>query len=169
MTWQTLLTILHVVGTALGVGGATFAEIFYVKAMRDGVIDPRESEFLQITYRVLRIGMVLLVLSGFGFLLLYRITDQTELLYNPKLWAKLTIILILLFSVIAWHAKKIPFWLGSAGSLTSWYAALVLGIWRTLEASYGGIIITYFAVTVLIALHLSLLRKVLIKKTLPKP
>lgn len=159
MDWQTFLAISHIIGTVLGVGGATFAEIFYLKSAKDGVIDPQENVTLKTIFYVLRVGMVILVLSGFGFLILYRLTGQTELLYSPKLWAKLTIILILLFGVIAWQAKKVPMWLGSAVSLTSWYAALVLGVWRGVEASYFTIMVAYlFAVVFVIAL-LSIIRK----------
>ena len=106
MDWDTFLVVIHLIGAALGVGGATFAEIFLLKSLRDGVVDPTEGSFLKITYRVIRIGLALLVLSGFGFLILYRLTGLEERLFSPLLWAKLTIVLILLSGVIAWQAKK---------------------------------------------------------------
>jgi hypothetical protein len=161
MEWQVFLTISHLIGTVLGVGGATFAEIFYLKAAKDGQINIHESSTLKTIYYVLRIGMIILILSGFGYLIFYRLTGQTHLLYNPTLWAKLTIILVLLFGVVAWQAKKIPMWLGSAVSLTSWYAALVLGAWRGLEASYLTIIIAYFFAIVLAVVALAFIRKLL--------
>ena len=36
MDWHTALIVIHLIGTALGVGAATFAEIFYIKSLRDG-------------------------------------------------------------------------------------------------------------------------------------
>ena len=161
MDGQTFLTIAHIIGTALGVGGATFAEIFYLKSARDGESDPFQSSALKTIFFVLRIGMVILVLSGFGFLILYRLSGQTELLYHPKLWAKLTIILVLLFGVIAWQARKAPLRWGSAVSLTSWYAALILGAWRGLEASYLTIMTVYLLAIVFAAAALGIIRKLL--------
>ena len=155
MTIYIFLIITHIVGTVLGAGGATFAEIFFLKSAKDGTIDQEESAFLHITYAVLRIGMVLLVLSGFGFLLLYRFTDQAELLYNPKLWAKLTIIFALLMNVLGMQAHKMPFWLGSALSLVSWYAALTLGAWRGRDAPY----LTIMAAVACAAIILTLVRR----------
>ncbi|MEK7086974.1 MAG: hypothetical protein AAB935_01810 [Patescibacteria group bacterium] len=159
MDWKTFLTVFHVIGTALGVGGATFAEFFYLKSVRDGAVDPMEDGVLKITFYVLRIGMIFLVLSGFGFLLFYRLTGQEASLYNPKFLAKLTIILILFLGAIFWQAKKVPLWLGGAGSLTSWYAALILGVWRGLEASYLNIMLFYFLAVLFIAFLLGILRK----------
>lgn len=159
MNIKIFLTIVHVIGVALGAGGATFAEIFFLKSMRDGKVDPIEGSFMKITYRVLRIGLLLLVVSGFGYLLLYRFMDQPELLYRTKLWSKLTITVILLLTVIAWEMCKVPVWLGSAISLTSWYAALIIGAWRGLDASYLAIMGVYLLSLVIIAGTLKLIRK----------
>lgn len=159
MSIATALTLLHIVGVALGVGGATFAEIFFLKSIRDGEVDPIESSFMKVTYRVLRYGTLLLVISGFGFLLWYRFTNQMSLLYEDKLWAKLTIIIILLMGAIGWETRKVPFWLGSTVSFTSWYAALVLGAWRGLDASYFTIMVGYIVAVGLVALILKVIRK----------
>lgn len=161
MNWQTFLTISHITGAVLGVGGATFAEIFLLKSAKDGKIDPTESAFLQTTYVVLRLGMLLLVLSGFGYLLFYRITGQVELLYQPKLWAKLTIVLVIVFNALLLAAGRIPLWLGSSLSLVSWYAAFILGAWRTLSASFWEIMIFYLLAVLAASLGLVWIRKVL--------
>lgn len=153
------LTIVHIIGVALGTGGATFAEIFFLKSIRDGVIDPVEGSFMKLTYRILRIGLLLLVISGFGYLLLYRFMDQPELLYRAKLWAKLTITIILSLTVIGWEMRKVPVWLGSAISLTSWYAALIIGAWRGLSAPYLVIMGGYVIALVIVTGGLKLIRK----------
>ena len=161
MSWHVFITALHIIGTALGVGGATLAEIFYLRASRDGVIDIEEAGFLKTTYRVLRVGMLLLVLSGFGYLILLRIAGPIAPLYSPRLWAKLTITMILLAGVIAWQAKKVPMWLGSPISLVSWYAALILGTWRGLEASYLTMMAWYVIAIVAVGLLLHIIRRAL--------
>ena len=159
MNIKIFLTIVHIIGVVLGAGGATFAEIFFLKSMRDGKIDPVEGSFMKITYRILRIGLLLLVISGFGYLLLYRFMDQPELLYRTKLWSKLTITVILLLTVIGWEMRKVPVWLGSAISLTSWYAALIIGAWRGLDASYLAIMGVYLLSLVVVAGILKMIRK----------
>lgn len=145
-----VMVLAHIIGTVLGVGGATFAEVFHIRAMRDGVMTEEEAATLKICYTVLRIGLAILLISGFGFLIYYRLTGQEELLYNPKLWAKMTIVFIIPINAILFQIRKIPTWLATAVSLTSWYAALILGTFREISYSYvetiGLYIVAVFAV-----------------------
>ena len=169
MTWRIFLVITHIIGTVLGAGGATFLEIFYLKALKDGVIDPYESSTLKTLIYVLRVGMAMVVLSGFGFFLQLRLTGRAELLYEPRLWAKMIIVVILVLGVVAWQAKRVPKnmagWFGGAISLTSWYAALILGAWRGLEASLLEIMTVYVAVIIVVAIVFAGIRKLLKIKT----
>lgn len=128
MDIYTLLIIGHLIGTALGVGAATFIEIFLVKALMDGTMDATEGGFLKVCYRVVRIGLVLSLFTGFGFLILYVATGQEHRLYNPLLWAKMSVVLIIAVNAVLLQAKKISLWLGSAFSFISWYAALFIGV-----------------------------------------
>ncbi len=159
MSWNIFLTTVHIIGTALGVGGATFAEIFYMKAMKDGHVDPMESDFLKATYRVLRIGMVLLILSGFGYFLLFRIEGKEFLLYNDRFLAKLALTAIIFFNALLLQTRKIPLWLGSSLSITSWYTALVLGVWRGIPASLFAITAWYIVAVLVMAVLLHYIRK----------
>ncbi|MEK7549225.1 MAG: hypothetical protein AAB496_01920 [Patescibacteria group bacterium] len=161
MDWYTFLIITHLIGTVLGAGGATFAEIFYLKAKRDGVIEPLEIDYLKTIYFILRIGLFILIISGFGFLLLYRLMGNGEALLNSKLWAKLGIVVILVLNAFLIQAKKIPMWLGASISITSWYGALILGAWRTLDASFVSIIIIYIIAVFIVAGILELIKKYL--------
>ncbi|RME29897.1 hypothetical protein D6792_02815 [Candidatus Parcubacteria bacterium] len=154
MDWHTFFVVIHVVGTVLGTGGATFAEVFLLKALRDGIIEPFEAEDLKVIYRVLRIGFVLVVISGFGLLVLARLEDHAQYLYSPRLWAKLMIVAILAVGIIVWRARWLPqrvsVVLGSALSFSAWYAALVLGLWRSLDLSFplilGAYVVWFFVV-----------------------
>jgi uncharacterized membrane protein len=159
MDTYTLLVITHIIGTVLGVGGATFAEILYLRASRDGTIDEEEGATLKVTYFVLRVGLSLAVLSGFGFLVYYRLNGFESALLDPKLWAKMTIVAIILLNAILLSARKIPLWLGSPISLVSWYAALVLGTWREVPYSYVQIMLGYFVIVIIASTILSWIRK----------
>ena len=161
MDWYTFLIIIHLIGTVLGVGGATFAEIFYLKAKKDGVIEPLEIDYLRTIYFILRIGLFILVITGFGFLLFYRLNGYGEGLLNPKLWAKLAIVAILILNTFLIQIRKIPMWLGASVSLTSWYGAMILGSWRTLDASFASIIIVYIIAVFIMAGILKLIKRYL--------
>ncbi|KKW05411.1 MAG: hypothetical protein UY39_C0062G0001, partial [Candidatus Kaiserbacteria bacterium GW2011_GWC2_49_12] len=56
MDWYTFLIITHIIGTVLGVGGATFAEVHLIRALRDGTMSRDENSIMQATYAILRVG-----------------------------------------------------------------------------------------------------------------
>lgn len=145
MDIYTWLIIVHLIGAALGVGGATFIEIFLTKSLMDGVIEPMESSFLKVVYRVVRVGLVFSLFTGFGFVILYIANGQEFKLYNPVLWAKLTVISIIAVNAILLQMHKISLWLGSAFSFISWYAALIIGVFLTnsTKLSYLQIMLFY--------------------------
>lgn len=155
------LIITHIIGTVLGVGGATFIEVFLVKALKDGHVDPIEGDFLKTTFTIVRVGLVLAILSGFGFLLFYQLNGQTFKLYNPLLWAKLTMVLIIALNAVLLQAHKISLYWGSAFSLVTWYSAMIVGLFLTNVKmfSYIEIMITYTVAVVAGAFILDRIRK----------
>ncbi|NQV93343.1 hypothetical protein HQ403_02490 [Candidatus Kaiserbacteria bacterium] len=164
MDIYTILILTHLVGTVLGVGSATFAEIFYLKALKDGEVSPDEGALLKSTYTVLRVGLILGVLSGFGFLLLYRFTGQEERLLDPKLWAKMTVIVILVINALMLQLHRIPMWLGASLSVTSWYAAMILGAWHGVPYSYIEIMAGYIVAVIVMIFVLEFIKKTYLKK-----
>ena len=122
------IVILHLVGTVLGVGGATFVEININRSLKDGVIDPIEGGFLSVNFRPVRIGLIISVVTGVAFLLIYRFEGQAFRIYDPVLCAKLTMIGVIVFNALLLQVHKLPLWLGIALSFVSCYAAMVAGI-----------------------------------------
>lgn len=161
MDWYSILVIGHIIGVALGVGGETFAEIFHLRAARDGQFNETEGDFLKTTYRVLRAGLFLLVLSGFGFFIYYRLTGQADLIYEPRFLAKMTIVGALMANALMMQARKMPLWLGSAVSLTSWYSALILGAWVSINSPYLIIMGGYAIAIGVVAVLMNFVRKIL--------
>jgi hypothetical protein len=165
MDWYTFLKFAHIFGTVLGVGGSTFAEIFYIKFKKDSQIDPLESNVLKTCYSVLRWGLALLVFSGFGYLILWRLNYLgPDVFYNPGFLAKMTIILVLLFVSFLMNFKRINLELGSTIAITSWYAAMILGIWRSIQMSYFGFLFWYLVGIVVAYFFLGFLRKAIAKQ-----
>ena len=149
MTFYQLLIIMHVIGTVLGVGAATFAEIHYTRFNSKDIVTDDEKKTLATIYTVTRIGLFLLVMSGFGFLLYFRLTEYVDTLSSPSFWAKMTIVAILVGNALLLQARIMPLAIGAAVSLTSWYTALVLGVIGSTSASYVQILM-YYAVAVLL-------------------
>jgi hypothetical protein len=162
MEWHTVLVVMHIIGTVLGVGGATFAEVHLIQSLRDGVMEPDESAIMQTTYNILRVGFFLLILSGFGFLILYRLEGLTAQLYEVKLWAKLGIVGIIAVNAVFLQMRWISLLWGSAISLVSWYAALILGSLRHGEYSFFWIYVIYVLVIVIVYFILRILHERLI-------
>ena len=158
MTFYELLVIMHIVGTVLGVGGATFAEIYYTRFNSDDIVNDDERKVLSITYTVMRTGLFLLVISGFSFLLYFRLTEHVETLTSPSFWAKMTVVAVLVGNALLLQTRILPFAIGAAVSLTSWYVALILGIIGTTSATYVEILVYYVIAIVLVGFSLRFIR-----------
>lgn len=160
MDWYIFLVVAHIIGTVLGAGGATFAEINLVRALRDGEISPDENALMQGVYFVLRSGFFILVISGFGFLLYYRLLGTEEMLYSQALWAKLVVIGILSANAVLIQLHWVPLVLGSAITITSWYTVLTLGVLvRYVEFSYTTVFSIYAFVIVIMYFILQFVHK----------
>ncbi len=153
-----ILVIMHIIGTVLGVGAATFAEIHYTRFNSDDIITDDERKTLAVTYTVMRTGLFLLVISGFGFLLYLRLTEYTDLLTSATFLAKMTVVGVLVGNALLLQARIIPLAIGAAVSLTSWYTALVLGSLRDTNASYIEILSYYVIAVILVAFALRWIR-----------
>lgn len=150
----------HILGAILGTGAATFVEIFYLKAIRDGKIESFEAEDLKVFYFILRLTLIILIISGFGILVVWRLNLLgPDFFYNPRLWAKYTIVLVILINAILIQMRKMPMWLGSSLSLVSWWTAFILGGWRTLAASYFEIIFGYILAVIVVGFILDFIKK----------
>tara|TARA_B100000745_G_scaffold219274_1_gene145995 strand:+ start:9230 stop:9721 length:492 start_codon:yes stop_codon:yes gene_type:complete len=162
MDVYTFLIVSHIIGTVLGVGGATFAEINITTALKDGKVSGDESALLHATYTTIRLGFFILLLSGFGFLVYYRLNGLEALLYSATLWAKLTIVGFIGINAVLLQTRMIPLLWGSAISLVSWYAALILGTMHGISYSYFDILFGY---TLAVVLTYFVLSRVHNKKT----
>mgnify|MGYP001610026305 CR=1 FL=1 len=144
MDWLTFIRISHIIGTVLGVGATTFAEIFYLKFLKNGEIDPFEHDILKVFYQIIRLGLVILVFSGLGYLIVWRQNLLgPQVFFSDRFLVKITIILVLVAAAFAMNFRLINLRVGSAITIVSWYAALVLGIWRKIPYSYFVIISVY--------------------------
>ena len=131
MDFGLVLIVLHVIGTILGVGAATMIEAHINQAYRDKLVSADERAILGIDYRMVRVGLVVCVFSGFGFLLLDKFEGETETLYDPLLWAKLSVIVIIAINTLLLQAHRINIYWGSVFSFVSWWSAVLFGLFMT--------------------------------------
>lgn len=145
MDVYTLLIIGHLIGTVLGVGGATMIEVHLNKALADGKMEPDERNLLGANFTTLRIGLVIALFTGVGFIALYIAAGQETRLQNPVFWAKMFMIVIVTINALLLQAHKISLYWGSALSFITWWAAALLGMFLTNSVRFGffEIMITY--------------------------
>jgi hypothetical protein len=169
MDIRNALLILHIIGTVLGVGAATVSDYLFFTFAKDGKLTKEEFATLKTVSNLVWVGLLILLVSGFGFVLLY-MTEYKSIqnVYSlDKMWAKLTIVIVLLCNGFFIHRKVLPlfaqhlgkpfttpafkkqsFQIFASGAISaiSWYSTLILGGWRGLTASYAEIMIGYLLV-----------------------
>ncbi|MCJ2012633.1 hypothetical protein [Methylobacterium sp. J-076] len=158
----TLLVGLHLVGLCFGLGGATMLDFWILRWMRWGGLPPEIARIFLFVSKVCTVGIVLLWLSGLGFLAVYA-AESPEKFQNPKLWAKITVVVVLTLNGLVIHSAVLPgilrdvgrpmldgisgartgiFLVSGAVSGVSWYTAFALGLMRELNGTvaYGVLI-----------------------------
>ncbi len=187
MDIRNALVILHIIGTALGVGAATVSDYLFFTFTSKGILTKDGYATLKAVANVVWIGLFILLLSGFGFVFLYMSGyGSVQTTYSlDKIWAKLTIVCILVANGFVLHRVVLPLFekrLGkpyatpafikkspivfSAGAISaaSWYSTLILGGWRGLTASYCKIMLGYLAVVLIGIVISNLLGRRMIKQ-----
>jgi len=164
------LTVFHIIGVAIGVGGATVSDVLFFRALKDKRISADELGLLHTLGMMLWVGLIILVASGIGFVTLqYVMSGTSSYLVSAWFQAKMTIIAILFTNACVMHLYVFPFMKSHIGttlthkkvaahfallattgvvSITSWYSALVLGVTRGLDFTYGLIINLYLVILV---------------------
>jgi len=159
MDIYTALIIAHVIGTALGAGGATLAEVQINKALKDGKVDASERALMHANYTTIRVGMVLILFSGLALVWWHLGQGNNWVLTSPKIWTKDIMFLVIIANAFFLTKRWVPLWLGSAISFTSWWGAAVLGIWRTHGISFPEFLIAYVAAIFIMAGILEAIRR----------
>ncbi|MDO8623793.1 MAG: hypothetical protein Q7R54_00325 [bacterium] len=151
--------LIQAVGAVIGAGGSVFAEIFYFRAIRDGYIDEAERAHLRVIATALRWGMMALLLSSIGLVLvdfIYVVPTQPAL--TSAYWVEMALALIVIGASWALSRKRISFHLGSAAAFTGWWLIALLVFGRLPALGFGAALALYAVSTVVIAIVLSYAR-----------
>lgn len=149
----------HVIGTILGAGGATIAEFQSMRAYREGKISENERALLHVNYRIIRVGMFLLLLSIIGMFWYHLREGNSFILQSEKLWIKDLMFVVIIVNAVLLHKHWIPFWLGASISFTSWWGATLLGLAGRLPYSFIIYLFWYIVSIFVIAGILELVRR----------
>ncbi len=130
------IDILYTVGLTLGVGSSTFALIFYIRALEDGVVDVSEKRFMQTVYFVLRIGMIGIFVSLLGNAFL-----RVDALPSPYIaWILLWVITL---NAVLMSYRIMPMRFGPVIAGGSWYSLFLVSKTPVGEFSYLSMLIGY--------------------------
>lgn len=172
-TYTVLFLSLHLLGVALGLGGATIADTFFFRFLRDFRISRKEADVMQWMSRVIMVALILIYISG-G--LLYAGDMERYLASQPFLF-KCAIVFVLTINGIALHhfvsprlidlsfssskplssagfhrLRKIAFAMGAV-SVTSWYTVFFTAMLKTLVPATVSVwqMLLFYAVVLIIA------------------
>jgi len=167
---KSMLRIIHFLGLALGLGTATFLDMMMLRFMVRGKIRRTHWLMLEFGSKMVTGGLILLWLSGIGFLVWYGFFEPRNL-GNPKIWAKVSIVAVLTINGNYLHGIVLPIFRGQIGrglfvgvpvrkrnlmvaggvtSVVSWYfpVAIAASPWLNFEVPYTYIAGSYLAVLV---------------------
>ncbi|MGB1009075.1 MAG: hypothetical protein ACPGVP_05100 [Thiolinea sp.] len=120
MEWIALIgmtpfTLLHILGVAFGLGIATGMDFLLVRnVFRHAVLTETHVNSLTVLSKFVSIALIMLWISGIGFLLHYAVVTP-EKLTNPKIWSKLSIVAILTLNGMVIHYAVLPKLRGCVG------------------------------------------------------
>ena len=166
LDYKHFFVILHTAAMAVGVGTATVTDVFFFKFLKKLHITQREAGLLRTLSAIIWIALIVAVLTGTALYL----AEMDRLNQSPKFLAKVSVVAVIILNGLLLNAyisprlahisfgkisgpalrrfRKIAFASGAV-SMVSWYAALVLGAWRKLPATFEFIISIYIAVLAL--------------------
>jgi hypothetical protein len=145
-----LLVFCQALGASIGTFTAVWGEIAYIRAQQDGKIDTAERAHLRIIGHGLRFGMVLMLLSSFGLVVVaYLLHSAEQPALSTSYWTFIALIFLLIGISWALARRHISFALGSAIVFTAWWflAYLTLGWFPPL--SFGAAVAFFVVATVL--------------------
>ncbi|MDZ4841316.1 MAG: hypothetical protein SH859_04110 [Hyphomicrobium aestuarii] len=104
---HTLLVVAHLIGLALGAGGAFVTDIFVTRYAIFGRIDARTPDVVAFLGNIVAVGLVILWLTGLA--LMAEAMILKPLFYtNQKFWAKFAIVILLTINGISIHNRIMP-------------------------------------------------------------
>lgn len=167
ITFISFLIFCQALGACIGAGTAVWAEVAFIRAMRDGKIDIAERAHLRFIAHGLRFGMTLLLLASLALVIAaYALGWALQPALTASYWILITFALLVIFISWALSRKHISFALGSAAVLSSWWLLAYLTLGQFPARSFGAAIALFVVLTAVIYAALYYIRLLALGSTM---
>jgi len=148
-----IIPLIFKLGLTFGAGSSTFALIFYILALDDGVIDKSEKRFMHTVYTVLRIGMTLIIL---GLALMFFQEGATT---SSVYLMQCTLIGVITLNAILMTYRLMPMKYGPVLAGGSWYSLFFTTSLPFGDVEYSTLIFYYIPFLVVFYIVFSFIRR----------
>jgi len=167
MDIHTVYIIVHLIGVALGAGGAVMSDLMFFMAIKDRKISRTEMSFLELGSKMVWVGLSVLILSGVTLFL----EDPSRYLESSKFVTKMIIVFVIFANGLVFHWRHLPTihkYLGKylhrsrsfmrnskalvisgVVSLISWLATIILGSLRSIPYTTKEAL-TYYVIAIVV-------------------
>lgn len=97
----------HLVGLCLGLGGAVLMDAIIFRFFHQQKVTQDQVDVFSFMSKLVTLGLVILWLTGLGFLAIYLLQEPAKLA-NPKIWGKVSIVVVLTLNGVLLHYKILP-------------------------------------------------------------
>lgn len=178
--YRLLFLTLHILSMAIGLGGATVSDVLFFRFLKDFRISKKEQETLHVLKNIILTAMIIITLTGLALYL----PMSAKLNASPLFLLKAIATGVLLVNGIALHVfiaphlihlnlkdnshmgagwHRLAFALGSI-SICSWYSVFLIAMLKN-EIPWGySTMLTAYIVLLLVAVTISQIVRVLLKK-----
>jgi hypothetical protein len=144
------LVFCQALGAFSGAFAAVWGELAYIRAMKDGKIDTAERAHLTIIANGLRFGMLLILLSSFGLVVVaYALHAALQPALSVSYWTLIVLTILIIGVSWALSRRRISFALGSAIVFTAWWFLAFLTLGQLPPLSFGAAVAFFVVATVL--------------------
>lgn len=167
MEYKILFVIMHLIGVAVGAGGAYMSDLMYMSSVKDKILNDIEIRFLKLGSFMTWLGIVILLISGF----LLFMTDPVSYMNSDKFILKMIIVAIIIINGFIFHFIHMPvlnfskntqlsdsvhfknkgklIYVSGAISIISWTFSIILGALRSIPISVLGGFLIYLAIVLI--------------------
>ncbi len=191
VAYKAVLIGTHLLGLAVGLGGASIADMFFFKFLKDLRISEREAEVLRSMSQMIWLGLCILVISGVGLVL----TNPAFYFGSAKFLVKLIVIGVIITNGAFLNLYITPklvhisfgdphkekpdklrrdrrwaFALGAV-SASSWYSAFILGLLDSSPLSFVPLLTIYLTIVLVAILGSQVMERLIARRgwVLPVP
>ena len=175
------VTVLHLVGVAIGLGGAFFSDMLFFRSVKNGVLSLPEVRLLHTGGTFVTFGLLILIFSGVALFF----QDPARYMDSSKFLAKMVVVAVISFNGAVFHAVHLQtlrrlvgvklrdsrifakastgLFISGAISVASWLSALALGALRSLPYSLAEILYAYAVILFVASVGALVMRRSFLK------